>query len=387
MPDDLTRDVELRSSRELPAWVSLVGPPGLGEPLLADDREEELAQQEVVEALRAQPAPSRVKSVETPEQPTPAGRIPAVARTESTPEKAPALEPSLTTAPLVAGPSTASPRPSDRPPNKIITNPEARRRPLALELFSGSGRLAAALQKLGWDTREYDLSLSAEHDLMKTSLQRKIISSIECGEIDFVHLGPPCSSFSVARTPPVRNRQFPYGVPVLSEKDREKLRVGNALALFSLRVMKTCLKLEVPCSLEQPATSWMLRLPPFERAARQLPMSQCVVDYCAYGMPWRKRTAIWSVHLDLSPMARRCPGGHAHQVLRGAPAGGKSWTLIAQPYPPGLVKRWAGLINQRVLSSDEPPDNDANSLVCGDCVRAPPRSRGAFRPAVNPPAN
>ena len=117
------------------------------------------------------------------------------------------------------------------------------------------------------------------------------------------------AAFSVARTPLVRNRKYPYGVPKLSPLDTERLIAGDALALFSLRVMKLCHALDIPCTLGQPASSWMLRLPPFEKAAAQLAFQQNVIDYCQYGMLWRKRITIWSTQLDLHPLERRCKGG------------------------------------------------------------------------------
>ena len=156
----------------------------------------------------------------------------------------PLVEP-CNTSPSTASPLSAASRRAPAVPEHELSqrDAKARARPVALELFSGSGRLSEALKLLGWETREYDLSISSEHDLLRPALQRMIIASISRGEVSYVHLGPPCSSFSVARTPPVRNRLHPYGVPELGEKDREKLRAGNALALFSLRVMKTCLPL------------------------------------------------------------------------------------------------------------------------------------------------
>ena len=43
---------------------------------------------------------------------------------------------------------------------------------------------------------------------------------------------------------------------------------GNRLAQFALRCMKACRASGTPCTLEQPASSWMLRLPPFSSRSR-----------------------------------------------------------------------------------------------------------------------
>ena len=47
-----------------------------------------------------------------------------------------------------------------------------------------------------------------------------------------------------------------------------------------------------------------------------------------------------------SPPRETLRGGHTHQVLRGAGPGGKSWTLIAQPYPEELGASWATIVNK-----------------------------------------
>ena len=115
-----------------------------------------------------------------------------------------------------------------------------------------------------------DLTSGKQFDLLKRSLRSQILSRLEAGTYQYVHLGPPGSSFSTARCPPVRSREHPFGKPGLSARDTEKNVVGNRLALFSLRVMRLCARLGIPCSLEQPASSWMLKLLPVLRATRRL---------------------------------------------------------------------------------------------------------------------
>ena len=73
------------------------------------------------------------------------------------------------------------------------------------------------------------------------------------------------------------------------------------------------------------------------------------MDYCQFGKPWRKRIifASWNVDTDPLPVAR-CTGrgicsrtGRAHLRLLGTdPASGRPWTLVAEPYPPGLCRAW-----------------------------------------------
>ena len=48
------------------------------------------------------------------------------------------------------------------------------------------------------------------------------------------HLGPPCSSFSVAVTPPRRTKAEPYGKKGLSPAIQAVLDIGNTLMLAAL---------------------------------------------------------------------------------------------------------------------------------------------------------
>ena len=102
----------------------------------------------------------------------------------------------------------------------------------------------------------------------------------------------------------------------MGPKDAERVRIGNRLALFSLRCLKLCLKMGVGCTVEQPSTSWMLKLPPFVRFLRRQGVTTVTFDYCMYGEKWRKRTTLIVVGLGLECLRRPCSGDHAHQNLR-----------------------------------------------------------------------
>jgi len=70
----------------------------------------------------------------------------------------------------------------------------------------------------------------------------------------------------------------------------------------------------------------------------------CITDYCGFGTPWRKRTALMSVHLDLRSCVRRCTGKGTcsfsckkHVQLVGQ-HNGQFLTRVAEPYPAGLCR-------------------------------------------------
>ena len=73
------------------------------------------------------------------------------------------------------------------------------------EIFSGSGNLSAALREVGLPTVEYDLNISSEHDIYNPRKMEKIRDTIlGAPNIQYVHLAPPCNTFSQARWPKIR---------------------------------------------------------------------------------------------------------------------------------------------------------------------------------------
>ena len=215
-------------------------------------------------------------------------------------------------------------------------------RPHALIVCSGFGPLGHALRNSGWLVDEIDIRLGgAQHDLLTERVRADVLHRIAAGRYHYVHCSPPCSSFSTARCPAVRSSLHPYGLPTLGHADVKKCSDGNVLGLFCLDVLKLALSSEVAASLEQPAASWMLRLPPFVDFRSQLGVAQVCLDFCAFGTPWRKRTAVLTVNVDFGRLAQRCLGCSCHQILRGRAPCGTAWTHLAEPYPLKLVDLWA----------------------------------------------
>ena len=85
-----------------------------------------------------------------------------------------------------------------------------------------------------------------------------------------------------------------------------------ALYLFRLQ-----LETAGHASLEHPAFTQAKWLAAFILTMAAAIVSCRVVDYCMYGMEWRKSTGWWS---DWIPEAfsRRCDRSHRHRELRGA---------------------------------------------------------------------
>ena len=216
-------------------------------------------------------------------------------------------------------------------------------------MFSGTGRLADAWRR-SHTTRhipifEFDLKWGPAFDLTLRRVQRIVRGWLRGGLVSVLWLGTPCNSFSRARErggngpPPLRSNEYPMGLPDLRPHDHEKVRVGNLLATFSAGLMNLGRSLGVPCVTENPATSRLWLTPGYRRLMAIKSVRSIHTDYSGYGMPWRKRTKLVSIHADLTPSARHCIGkgvcsftSRPHVRLEGQ-QNGVFMTLIAEPFP------------------------------------------------------
>ncbi|CAK0799302.1 unnamed protein product, partial [Prorocentrum cordatum] len=232
----------------------------------------------------------------------------------------------------------------------------AMRSGVALEIFSGSGRLSHSWRRhhrlASVPIYEIDIHRHQTHDLTVRKSQRIIRGLIQHGLVRAVWLGVPCNTFSRAREsgppgpPPLRSAEFPTGPPNLKPHDQQKLEVGNALAAFAARVMNERRRRNAPVVFESPWTSRLFQQPCFLRLPKGV-LRTVVADYCQVGTRWRKRTQLWGYNIDLSRVGRLCSGRgicsrtkQSRVTSRGKQAG-TFVTAAAEPYPRPLCNRLA----------------------------------------------
>jgi len=164
-------------------------------------------------------------------------------------------------------------------------------------------------------------------------------------------MGTPCNSFSRARDipggpGPLRSDEHVMGLPGLQGKNLTKVLLGNKLAVFSAGLFLLCAQLGISCTIENPRTSRLWLMPGMLSCIRSTCSSISIVDYCAYGTPWRKRTQLLSCHVSLARSARPCTGrgicsfSHKPHVQLQGVHNGKFRTLTAEPYPSSLCRVW-----------------------------------------------
>ncbi len=158
-----------------------------------------------------------------------------------------------------------------------------------IEIFSGVGRLGAAVAQLGGSILCWDISCWPQYDLTCIKHQQLLRGWVSANLVWGIHLGTPCSSFSIARSgrpPPLRSAESPLGLPDLSPADTERVRIGNVLARFSAGLLLLGRRPGVPCTVvENPQSSRLLLFPAFVAPAKFSVYRVALTNLCMYGTP------------------------------------------------------------------------------------------------------
>ena len=139
-----------------------------------------------------------------------------------------------------------------------------------LELFSGTGRLAAAFRERGWETVTLDSNRDADVccDILDWDYS-------DVQPFDHVHMSPSCTEWSQAKTRGVRD-----------------IEAATRVCCAALSAARALLRPGGTLSIENPASGrWALHKQPF---MAELALRRHEITYCSYGEPYRKLTSLWS---------------------------------------------------------------------------------------------
>ena len=232
--------------------------------------------------------------------------------------------------------------------------------PWFLEIFAGTARLTDAVRQMGIPCLPPIDVMISQHvqdpfDVLDADRWTFIMQLVQMGAIFFVHCGTPCNTFSAARKadggpPPLRSPACPEGLPALSGSNWFLAQIGN---LFVDRTVEVCLgvaEMGGDFSIENPEKSLIWSTRGIQRLLRCARAWLIHFDQCAWGAPSMKPTSLCVTHAAFSPLHRRCPGHHAHEVLQGQVYSeffGKVVyrTKLAQEYPHLLCAAMAEAIS------------------------------------------
>ena len=232
--------------------------------------------------------------------------------------------------------------------------------PVFWEIFSGRAGLTREFLRQDWPCGPpIDILYNPEYDVLDPLFFCVMLGLIFERLIRVLHLGPPCSSFSMAvnrfKSYAMRSASCPAGFENLPPHREEKVRLGNALAEIACKLAEAQSKAGNFWTLEQPATSLMWLYACIAKLILSDDVFVVTVDVCMFGAPWRKPTSIAANFIGILRLRVKCNGMHSHISLQGNAPCGRSWTAVASPYWPAFAKAW-------VLACAHLFLNKANSL-------------------------
>ena len=113
-----------------------------------------------------------------------------------------------------------------------------------LEVFSGCGALSKALRRCKLESGELEILNGSQYDISNRDVQLLLLRWLRQGKVWGLHLGTPCTIWSIARTRVWNN-----------PKNRKKEKLGRMFAHFTSELCHLASKLGIPWSIENPKTS------------------------------------------------------------------------------------------------------------------------------------
>ena len=204
----------------------------------------------------------------------------------------------------------------------------------------------------------FDVARGEEFDLTRGCVLDLIRSWMAGGLIAAVWVAFPCTTFSAARRPPLRSKEWLRGLPSARADPSlaKQLRAGDATLTAALAVASWCRRFNVMGFFENPHTSLAWQDRRWQRLVEKGDVIQHVLDFCAFGAVWRKRTRVMGIGSGVIPsLNRRCGGvrgichtGLRHVILQGR-EGSQLRTKQAEAYPEDLGRAIAAALVQRSL--------------------------------------
>ena len=150
-----------------------------------------------------------------------------------------------------------------------VSNNPIQEKPVLLELFSGTGSVGRAFRDRGWEVFSVDIDAASKPTLVANVLDLQLDALPS--HVDCIWASPPCTHYSRART---------------KAKTPRDLEGSDALVRKVLNIIE---HYGNPNWFMENPESGLLKT---REVVVGLPMR--IVDYCKYGKPYRKRTAIWT---------------------------------------------------------------------------------------------
>ena len=183
-----------------------------------------------------------------------------------------------------------------------------------IELFAGAAKVTRFVSDLGFSVGPpVDLSVSSEFDLRLVHVASWISWLIAERLIMGFMIEPPCTTFSIMRRPPLRDKQFPFGF----NPSDEQTFVGNQLGQRGFQMLATARTRRVVGLLETPNSSKLKNMPSWKSLAAHDDVFSTRSDSCRYGSIHLKSFKFLTVGMRLSHACLRCKCKKPHVPVQG----------------------------------------------------------------------
>ena len=180
-------------------------------------------------------------------------------------------------------------------------------------------------------------------DLLKEAqlkLAKQLVANPVCA---YVHFAPPCGASSRARLihngdqhmpPPLRNDQYPHGLPWLTTEQQERVNKANELYQVTCELITLCQQHKILWSCENPGRSFMWQTTSFVSLFHTIHCESTQLHPCMYGSSRRKLTRLIHNIPSFRQLCQMCDNSHEHEPWGQKPDG--SWATseeAAYPWP------------------------------------------------------
>ena len=229
--------------------------------------------------------------------------------------------------------------------------------PLFIELCSGCGILSACVLASGFNVMAVDHDHNKHKtkvktfslDLTKESSWVTLRHIVQNCLVIAVHMAPPCGTCSRAREiklsntwhgpQPLRNEQYPYGVPNMSSKDKLRVDLANTLYMHMCDFCNFLNRTQVPWTMENPTNSWLWQLPCMQQLVRDSFFT--TFHSCAYGGARYKSTSFLTNNAVFLSFCKQCDGMHEHLAWGFDHVSQQFSTALEAEYPKPLCEEYA----------------------------------------------
>lgn len=183
-----------------------------------------------------------------------------------------------------------------------------------LELYAGCGNMSKAWVAEGFSVLP-PMEIKDGWNLEDPKLFWGLMAFVRAGKLRFLWWAPPCTSFSLARTPKLRSLEIPWGFDLLDDA----VLTGNLHCAQSLMLALLQVFVGGFMAGEQPAWGFMRAVAVWMWMLKSRDdVFEILFDWCRFGRDFRKTTRLLSNFPGLKKIGLRCCHHRKHVRLEGA---------------------------------------------------------------------